>query len=87
MSLFLTYLMKVSLIYILCFVLYWLLFRKETFFKRNPVLLLLSLVLPALIPLIQFPVNFSLGGLVSEQGMSWIILHHLQVASRLYQSF
>jgi len=71
---FLTYLIKVSLIYLLCFVLYWLLFRKETFFRRNRVFLIMSLVLPALIPLIQFPIRSSLGGLVSEQGMSWIMV-------------
>jgi beta-lactamase regulating signal transducer with metallopeptidase domain len=49
-----SYLVKAALMYLLCFVVYWVLFRKETFFFRNRIYLLISIILPAVIPLIRF---------------------------------
>lgn len=74
MSPFLTYIFKAGLIYSLCFLMYWLLFRRETFFKRNRVFLLFCLILPALIPLIQLPHNTALGEAVGSQGMNLVLV-------------
>jgi TonB family protein len=50
------YLIKVSAGILILYLLYLLLFRKDTFYFRNRVLLILTLILPALIPLIKIPV-------------------------------
>jgi hypothetical protein len=68
------YLLKAGMIYMLCFTLYWLLFRKETFFRRNRIFLLMSLVMPAIIPLIQLPGDPSTGGLAAATGMKWVVV-------------
>ena len=74
MSLFVTYLVKASLMYLLCFLLYWGLFRKETFFIRNRVFLLISLILPALIPLIHFDSGSAVANLMPEGGIERILI-------------
>lgn len=74
MSLFITYLVKASLMYLLCFLLYWGLFRKETFFIRNRVFLLISLILPALIPLIHFPSGSTVANLMPEGGIGGMLI-------------
>lgn len=74
MSLLIIYLVKASLMYLLCFILYWGLFRKETFFIRNRVYLLISLILPALIPLIHFPSGSAVASLMPEGGIDRILV-------------
>lgn len=74
MSPLVTYLVKASLMYLLCFLLYWGLFRKETFFIRNRVFLLISLILPALIPLIHFASGSAVANLMPEGGIDRILL-------------
>jgi len=74
MSPLVTYLVKVSLMYLLCFLLYWGLFRKETFFIRNRVFLLISLILPALIPLIHLPSDSAVVDLMPEVGIDRILI-------------
>lgn len=73
MTAFLVYLIKATIAYILCYLVYWLLFRRETFFKRNRFYLLLSLIIPAILPLIQFSENSAVTELVSGQGLNWIL--------------
>ncbi|MFH0761409.1 MAG: M56 family metallopeptidase [Bacteroidota bacterium] len=68
------YLVKASLMYLLCFLLYWGLFRRETFFIRNRVYLLISLILPALIPLIRFPASSAVADLMPEGGIDHILV-------------
>jgi len=74
MSLLVTYLVKASLMYLLCFLLYWGLFRKETFFIRNRVFLLISLIFPALIPLIRLPSDSAVADLMPEVGIDRILI-------------
>jgi|GEM_PF-2569499 len=74
MSPLVTYLVKAALMYLLCFLLYWGLFRKETFFIRNRVFLLISLILPALIPLIHFPTGSAVANLMPEVGIDRILI-------------
>ena len=62
-----SYLVKAALMYLLCFVVYWVLFRKETFFLRNRTYLLISIILPAVIPLIRFSTDSALAGKMPGQ--------------------
>jgi hypothetical protein len=52
----LLYLLKVSALISLFYLCYLLLFRKDTFFVRNRILLILTLVLPTTIPVLKIPV-------------------------------
>lgn len=51
----LLYLGKVNICWILFYVCYWLLFRKNTFFRWNRAYLIVTLLLSFILPLIQFP--------------------------------
>lgn len=62
-----SYLVKAALMYLLCYVVYWVLFRKETFFLRNRIYLLISVILPAMIPLIRFSTGSALAGKMPGQ--------------------
>jgi hypothetical protein len=64
-----SYLVKAALMYLMCFVVYLLLFRKETFFFRNRIYLLISIILPAVIPLIRFSTGSALVGIIPGQGI------------------
>jgi bla regulator protein blaR1 len=68
------YLAKVSLMYLMFFLVYWVLFRKETFFIRNRIYLFICLILPVVIPLIHFPENSPVTSLASAESMSWILV-------------
>ena len=52
----LLYLLKVSAVTTLLYLCYLLLFRKDTFYLRNRILLILILILPAIFPFVKIPV-------------------------------
>jgi len=64
-----SYLVKAALMYLLCFVVYWVLFRKETFFLRNRIYLIISIILPAVIPMIRFSTGSPLAEKMPGQGI------------------
>ncbi len=64
-----SYLLKAALMYLLCILVYWVLFRKETFFLRNRIYLLISILLPAVIPLIRFSTTSALA-----EKMPWQVI-------------
>lgn len=67
MTPFILYQLKIALGIALFTSLYFLLFRKETFYRSNRMYLLLSLVIPVVLPLIKIPdINPSRVSAVSE---------------------
>ena len=53
----LLYLLKVTAGTTLLYLIYLVFFRKETFYLRNRIFLILTLILPALLPLLRIPVT------------------------------
>lgn len=62
----LEYCLKVGLGYAVCLLVYRLLYRKDTFFVRNRIYLLLSLILPLGLPFVTFPFELMGGDSVSS---------------------
>lgn len=68
------YLLKVSAATTLFYLCYLLLFRKDTFYLRNRIFLILILILPAIIPVIKVPVlSYSTGPLKTTRVLDNII--------------
>ncbi|MFC2098096.1 hypothetical protein ACFLSI_07170, partial [Bacteroidota bacterium] len=74
MTPFLLYLIKVGLAYSLCYLVFWTLFKKETFFKRNRLFLLMSIFIPLAIPFIHFPIQSEVTEMVSNQGKNLLFI-------------
>jgi len=74
MNPFIIYIIKAAIAYFLCFLVYWILFRKETFFIRNRFYLLLSIILPLVLPFIHFSNSSNVSEIMSNQGMNWLLV-------------
>jgi len=73
----LEYLIKLNLGLLLCLALYWLAFRRLTFFQWNRFYLLGSLVLSLTLPLLNMPVKAFLPAVAEMGGINWTYVDHL----------
>ena len=73
----LTYLIKVNLALVLCWALYWVAFRKLTFFRWNRFYLMGSLVISLLMPLLRLQWNNRMGVAAGIGGIDWAYVDHL----------
>ncbi len=71
------YLIKVNLGLVLCWMLYWLAFRKLTFFQWNRFYLLGSVVLSLILPLFRLPWNMAMAAAAEIGGIDWTYVDHL----------
>jgi hypothetical protein len=74
------YLLKANIALLLCMALYWLAFRKLTFFRWNRFFLLGSLVLSFILPLIKVPVRTFMPAVADFGGIDWTYVDHLASA-------
>ena len=73
----LEYLIKANLALVLCLALYWVAFRKLTFFQWNRFYLLGSVVLSLILPLLKLPFETQLLAAADIGGIDWAYLDHM----------
>ena len=73
----LVYLIKVNLALVLCLALYWVAFRKLTFFQWNRIYLLASVVLSLILPLLRLQLKTTLVAAADIGGIDWTYVDHL----------